>query len=346
MATHLTGGARLNVGLTGLGRLGRIYARDLSGRVQKARLTAVGDSDAALAERIAAEFDVPRWHGDPQGVIDDPSVDAIVIVTPTVTHRDIVVAALHRGKPVFCEKPPALSIAEVAEMKLAIDTTGAFFQMGFMRRFDPGYAAAHQQVLQGRIGRPVVFKSTSRDPFPPSLSYADPNSSGGLFVDMGIHDFDLARWFMGEVASVHAIGGVLQCPELGAMGDVDNGVVSLTFADGRLGAIDLSRKSDYGYDIRTEILGTNGAVQVGYLRETPVLTLVNAGVSHDVVPYFMERFERSYVAQLQNFVDNVLDGRPAPVTIDDGMEALRISLAARTAWQTGQTVRIADVVAA
>jgi scyllo-inositol 2-dehydrogenase (NAD+) len=338
-----TRGARLNVGLIGLGRLGRIYARDLSGRVPRARLAAVADRDAGLAERIADDFDVPRWYGDPRAVIDDPSVDAVVIVTPTNTHRDLVVAALERGKPVFCEKPPALSIAEVTDMKRAIVGTGGFFQMGFMRRFDPGYAAAYDQIQQGRIGRPVVFKSSSRDPFLPSLEYADPRSSGGLFVDMGIHDFDLARWLVDEVASVHALGAVLQCPELRPLGDIDNGIVSLTFADGRLGVVDLSRKGVYGYDIRTEILGTEGAVQVGYLRETPLLVLGKEGVSHDVVPYFMERFERSYVAQLANFAANVVDGSAPPVTIDDGLEALRISLAATMACQSGRTVHLSEI---
>lgn len=335
--------ARLQVGLIGLGRLGRVYARDLATRVPQACLAAVADRDEAVAERIAGEFDVPRWYGDPHAAIDDPSVEAVVIVTPTDTHRDLTVAALERGKPVFCEKPPALSIGELADMKQAIGRTAGFFQMGFMRRFDAGYAAAHTQIQQGRIGRPVVFKSSSRDPFPPSVEYADPRHSGGLFVDMGIHDFDLARWLIGDVATVQAIGGVLQCPELGAVGDVDNAIVSLTFGDGRLGVVDLSRKSGYGYDIRTEILGTEGALQVGYLRETPLVLLVKEGVSHDVVPYFMERFERSYTAQLGNFAGNVVAGRTPPVTIDDGIEALRIGLAATKAWQTGRAVRLAEM---
>jgi scyllo-inositol 2-dehydrogenase (NAD+) len=343
MADGDTRGARLKVGLIGLGRLGRIYARDLSGRVPRARLAAVADRDAGLAERIANEFDVPRWYGEPRAVIDDPSVEAVVIVTPTHTHRDLVVAALERGKPVFCEKPPALSIADVTEMKRAVVRTGGFFQMGFMRRFDPGYAAAHEQIRLGRIGRPVLFKSSSRDPFLPSLEYADPRSSGGMFVDMGIHDFDLARWLIGDVASVQAIGGVLQCPELRALGDIDNGIVSLTFADGRLGVVDLSRKGVYGYDIRTEVLGTDGALQVGYLRETPLLVLAKEGVSHDVVPYFMQRFERSYIAQLENFAGNVLAGYTPPVTIDDGMEALRVSLAATMAWQSGRSVHLSEM---
>src|SRR5205814_5913659 len=159
----------------------------------------------------------------------------VVIVSPTHTHRALVVAALGAGRPTFCEKPPALSLGEAVEMQHAAARTGTFFQMGFMRRFDPGYAAARRHVDEGRIGRPVVFKSTSRDPFPPSLEYANPKSSGGILIDMGIHDFDLARWFMGEVGSVYASAATLAYPELATVGDRDNAIATLTFADGRLG---------------------------------------------------------------------------------------------------------------
>jgi predicted dehydrogenase len=187
--------------LIGLGRLGRVYARDLASRIPETRLAAVADTNAAAAEAVAAEWDVPAWHASAEALIDDKSVDAVVIVSPTHTHRDVVIQAAERRKPTFCEKPLALSLAECREMQAAVERSGTFFQMGFMRRFDPGYAAAKRQVDEGRIGTPVVFKSTSRDPYPPSLEYANPASSGGILVDMGIHDFDLARWFMGDVAS-------------------------------------------------------------------------------------------------------------------------------------------------
>jgi predicted dehydrogenase len=203
---------RLNVGLIGLGRLGRVYARDLAGRIPEARLAAVADPAGTVAEDVAAEFDVPRAYSDPLALIDDSGVDAIVIVTPTHIHREQVIAAATRRKPTFCEKPPALSLAEVAEMKAAIERSGMFFQMGFMRRFDVGYAAAKKHIAEGRIGMPLVFKATSRDPFRPSLEYANPKSSGGMLIDMGIHDFDLARWFMGEVRTVAAIGATIAYP--------------------------------------------------------------------------------------------------------------------------------------
>jgi scyllo-inositol 2-dehydrogenase (NAD+) len=334
---------RLNVGLISLGRLGRVYARDLSGRIPETRLVAVADPVATLAQEVAAEFDVPKHYTDPAALIDDRAVDAVVIVSPTHTHRELVVAAASRRKPTFCEKPPALALDEVATMQAAIADAGMFFQMGFMRRFDAGYAAAKAQIEQGRIGAPLVFKATSRDPFRPSLEYANPKSSGGMLIDMGIHDFDLARWFMGEVRTVSAIGGTIAYPELASVGDIDNAVASLTFSSGKLGVVDLSRSGIYGYDIATEILGSEGTVRIGYLRETPVMLLTKNSVAHDTVPYFMERFRDAYTNQLQNFARNVLEERPAPITIEDGMEALRIGVAATRAYERGTSVAVADV---
>ena len=334
---------RLAVGLIGVGRLGRVYARDLAGRIAETRLVAVADPVGTLAQEVAAEFDVPRHYTDPQALIDDAAVEAIVIVSPTDTHRQLVVAAAQRGKPTFCEKPPALSLDEIAAMKGAIAKSGIFFQMGFMRRFDSGYAAAKKQIEGGRIGTPLVFKSTSRDPFRPSLEYANPKSSGGMLIDMGIHDFDLARWFMGDVKTVATIGATIAYPELMTVGDIDNAVASLTFTSGKIGVVDLSRSGIYGYDIATEILGLEGTLKIGYLRETPVMVLTKNSVTHDTVPYFMERFRDAYTTQLQNFAQNVLQDRPAPITIDDGLEALRIGVAATRAHETQKPVMVADI---
>jgi scyllo-inositol 2-dehydrogenase (NAD+) len=336
--------ARLNVGLVGLGRLGRVYARDLAGRIPETRLVAVADPAGTVAKEVAEEFDAPRSYTDPLALIDDPGVDAIVIVTPTHIHREQVIAAAARKKPTFCEKPPALSLEEVAAMKRAVEESGMFFQMGFMRRFDAGYAAAKKQIDAGRIGMPLVFKATSRDPFRPSLEYANPKSSGGMLIDMGIHDFDLARWFMGDVREVAAIGATIAYPELETVGDIDNAIASLTFTSGKLGVVDLTRSGIYGYDISTEILGLEGTIRIGYLRETPIMVMTKAnGVSHDTVPYFMERFRDAYTNQLQNFAQNVLQQRPAPITIDDGMEALRVGVAATRARESGKTVMVSDV---
>jgi predicted dehydrogenase len=305
-------------------------------------LVAVADIAAGIAERIAAEHNVPRWYADPLDLLADPHVDAVAIVTPTRTHRSLAIASLEMGKPTFCEKPPALSLDDAVAMRDAAVRAGVPLHVGFMRRFDTGYAAAKRYVQEGRIGRVVVFKSSSRDPYPPSIEYARPASSGGLLVDMGIHDFDLAHWFMGPVASVHAVGGTLAYPELGAVGDIDNAVVSLQFASGTLGVVDLSRNGVYGYDIATDLLGTAGTLRIGYLRETPLLRLTAEGVTHDTVPYFMQRFDAAYVAQLRDFAQAVLDGRTPSVTIEDGIAALEICLAATESRESGRPVTIAD----
>ena len=333
---------KLTVGLIGCGRLGRIYARDLSSRIAETRLAAIADSNPDVARDAAAEFGT-RAVADAGDLFHDPSIDAVVIVSPTHTHKDLVIAAAAARKPAFCEKPLALSLEDCEQMQSAVERGGSFFQMGFMRRFDPGYVAAKRHLDEGRIGRAVVFKSTSRDPYPPSLEYANPASSGGMLVDMGIHDFDLARWFMGDVASISAVGGVLAYPELASVGDIDNAIATLTFVDGRLGVIDLSRNGVYGYDISTELLGTEGTLRIGYLRETPVLTMTRNHVAHDTVPYFMERFERAYTAQLQDFASNVIGGKAPAVTIQDGIEALRIALAATEAQRTGTQIEVRPV---
>ena len=341
--TTATGKGKLAIGLLGAGRLGRVYARDLASRIAETKLVAIADPLESLAKEVAAEFDVPKHYADPFALIDDPAVDALVIVSPTDTHRALVLAAAAKKKPTFCEKPPSIALNFAGEMREAILKSGMFFQMGFMRRFDAGYASAKKQIEEGRIGMPLVFKATSRDPFRPSLEYANPKSSGGMLLDMGIHDFDLARWFMGEVKSVATIGATIAYPELATVGDIDNAITSLVFTSGKLGVVDLTRSGIYGYDISTEILGLEGTVKIGYLRETPVTLLTKNSVAHDTVPYFMERFRDAYTTQLQNFAQNVKQGRPAPITIDDGIEALRIGVAATRAHETGASVVVSTI---
>jgi scyllo-inositol 2-dehydrogenase (NAD+) len=343
--THTTTSRRprLKIGLVGLGRLGKVYARDLSTRLPETTLVAIADRDRPLAEQIGRDFDVPHIHATAEELIANPEVEAVVVVSPTHTHREVVVASMKARKPTFCEKPLALTLDECRAIERAVSESGAFFQMGFMRRFDPGYAAAKQRIVAGAIGRPVVFKSTSRDPFPPSIEYANPASSGGILVDMGIHDIDLARWFMGEVDTVSAVGATLVYPELATVGDFDNAIATLIFADGRLGVLDLTRNGIYGYDISTELLGSGGTIRIGYLRETAILEMTKNSVAHDTVPYFMERFERAYALQLQNFAQNVLNGWEPSITIRDGTEALRVALAATASCKGGRPVKVSSI---
>jgi len=331
---------KLGIGVIGLGRLGSSYTKYFTGRIAGAHLVAVSDVDEATAASLAAELGVSKRYGRYQDLIADKDVEGVVIVSPTSTHREIVLEAAKRGKAIFCEKPLSISLDAAREMLRVIEETGVFFQMGFMRRFDKGYVAAKRKIEEGVIGTPVVFKSSSRDPFRPSLEYLDPAHSGGLFIDCGIHDLDLARWFMGEIASVYSIGGTLAYPEMKKIGDIDNAVTSLYFVSGALGVIDLSRNGVYGYDIRTEILGTEGTIKIGYLRETPILVMTKDGITHDTVPYFTERFEQAYITQLQDFVENVLQGKPPAVSCADGVAALQASAAATLSFKENRPVKI------
>ncbi len=332
--------ARLNVGVIGLGRLGRVYATDLAHRVPNARLVAVADKQAQLAQSLAAELSVPKWYASHQDILGDKEIDAIAVITSTSTHHDVVIDAAKSGKAIFCEKPISLSLEKAEEMVQATQAGGAFFQMGCQRRFDAGYRAAKEKVAAGVIGTPVLLTSTSRDPFAPPLDFCDPKVSGGLIADMGIHDFDVARMFMGEVKRVHAIGGTLAYPEMKTVGDIDNAIINMVFESGTLGVVQLSRNAVFGYDIRAEIWGTKGSLQVGYFQQTPILVMTEGGITHDVVPHFMQRFEKAYLAQMQDFVDSVLCGGEPSVTGADAIAALRISLAAQRSYSEARPIEV------
>lgn len=332
--------SKINVGLVGLGRMGQAYARYLASRVPGATLYAVSDVRADVAESTRAETGAAKAYANYRDLLADKNVDAVVVMTPTKLHKDVVVDAVRAGKAVFCEKPLSLALDDAAEMKSAVDKSGVFFQLGFMRRFDPAYAAAKKQIDAGAIGKPCVFKSTSKDKERPPLDYLKPENSGGLFIDMGIHDIDLARWYMGDVKSIYSVGGVLAYPEMKGIGDVDNAIANMTFANGCIGMISLSRNGVYGYGIYTEIVGTEGTIQIGYDRETHVLIMKKDVISHDTIPGFYERFENAYILQLQDFIQNLIHKRKPPITCDDGIAAQKIALAATKSLHEDRVVAV------
>ncbi len=333
----------VQVGLVGLGRLGRIYADYLAGTIHETSLVAMADPDPEALDFVANRWPDASCYGEAEALLEDPAVEAVVVVSPTNTHRRVAQAALSAGKPVLCEKPLALTLEDSTAVRDLVEKSGTLFQMGFMRRFDPGYAAAKARIEEGTAGRVVMFKSSSRDPYRPSMGYLHPASSGGIFVDMGIHDFDLALWFMGPVRRVFSTGGVLVYPEIGEIGDIDNAVVSLQFDSGAIGQVDLSRNGVYGYDISTELLGTEGTIRIGYLRETPIRILTRNSVAHDTVPYFPQRFADAYKLQLRDFALNVIHGRTPSLLVEDGVEAFRVALAARRSYQSGTSVEVDEI---
>ena len=335
----------LKVGLIGTGRLGRMYGQYLARRVPGVALAAVADRKAELAQAFAGELGVEKWYANHQDLLEDREIEAVAVVTSTSTHKEVVMDAARAGKAIFCEKPISLTLADAREMIATVEAAGVFFQMAFQRRFDAGYLAAKRKLESGAIGEPVLFSSISRDPYPPPISFCDPKVSGGLIADMGVHDFDAARMYMGEVKRVHAIGGTLAYPEMKTVGDIDNAVIDLVFRNGTLGVVQLSRNAAFGYDIRGEIWGTKGSIQIGYYRQTPILMMTPEGVTHDAVPYFMERFENAYLAQIQDFAEHVRQGLAPSVSGEDAVKALRISLAANLSMREGRPVDVDEMQA-
>jgi len=333
---------RINVGVIGVGRLGKMYAEFLAYRVPQATLIAVADLIPERASTIADKYELSKWYTSHLDLIADNDVDAFIITATTINHREIILDVAKIGKPIFCEKPLTLSLEEAREVEREIAKSGVFFQMGFQRRFDKGFATAKKKIDEGVIGKPVMFRGSSRDPYRPSLEYLAPENSGGQIIDMAIHDIDIARWYMGDIKTTYAIGGILAYPEIEEVGDTDNAIIAMTFESGALGEIDISRNGIYGYDIRAEVLGTNGTLKIGYLRETPILVMNEKGVTHDVVPYFPERFCDAYVEQLNNFLDNILENREPSIKIEDGIIALQVAAAANLSLQENRIVQVKE----
>jgi len=334
--------AKLPIGIIGLGRMGQVYARHLAA-MPEAEIVAVSDIAADHLEKFAAEIGAKRWSTDYHSVIEDREVKAVFVVSPTSTHAEIVTAAASSGKAIFCEKPIALTLGETDRIIATLEKTGAMLQVGFMRRFDAGYVKARQQIEAGVIGNPTTFKAIGRDPFCPDLNYARPEVSGGLILDMAIHDFDLARWLMGtEVRRVYTEGGVLAFPELETVGDIDNAVVNILFENGAIGNVEVSRNALYGYDIRTEVLGSEGGLNIGRYRETPLLTMTRQGIHHDMVPYLHERFGQAYLNQTRDFIQRVIDDREPAVDVYDARATLVIGLAATRSYHQARPVELSE----
>lgn len=333
----------IRIGLIGAGRMGKVFAHTLAFSVAEADLVAVADIDPKTCTEVAAQFGARRHYTDYHELLRSDDIDAVVVVTPTATHVEVIKAAAAAGKHIFSEKPLAQTLPQCDEAIEAVQAAGVKFQLGFMRRFDPAYVMAKQKIESGIIGKPVMFRSTGRDPRRTSLEFARRENSGGMIMDMGVHDFDLARWLMGsEVVRVHSEGGCLVYPELQEVGDIDNAMTSLKFENGAIGNIDLSRNAVYGYDIRTEVLGSEGGLLIGKLQQTSTLVMTRAGVTHDTIPYFMERFGEAYANEIRDFIACLLEDRQPSVTALDGRKATAIGVAATMSLDLGRPVRISE----
>ena len=334
----------LNIGLIGAGRMGSTLAHHLAFSVESANLLAIADLSEANARKVAAQCNVSDIYTNYHHLLGREDLDAVVVVTSTNTHVEVIKAAAQYGKHIFTEKPLSLTLDQCDEAITAVESAGVKLMVGFMRRFDPTYVEAKKRIDAGIIGNPVMIKLVGRDPWRTSLEFARRENSGGMIADMGVHEFDLARWLMGsEVVSASSAGGCLVFPELKTVGDIDNALVNLQFASGAIGNVDLSRNAIYGYDIRTEVIGSEGSLFIGGLQQTMVWTLTKNQITHDTVPGFMERFGAAYAAEIRAFVDCILEDKPIQVSGVEARAATAIAIAATRSLDEARPVGLDEI---
>lgn len=330
----------ITMGIIGAGRIGKLHADNLLNRVEGVRLKTI--TDPFLDEAWAAPRSISVTGNDHRMILDDPEIDAVLIGSPSPQHAPQMIECAQAGKHIFCEKPIALDPEVIRNALAEVEKTGVKLQVGFNRRFDPSFAAVQQQVASGALGAPHVIRITSRDPLPPSAEYAA--SSGGLFLDMTIHDFDMARFLSGsEVTEVYARGAVLVDPEIGKAGDIDTALISLKFANGALGIIENSRKAVYGYDQRIEVFGSKGTALADNNTPTSMVVMNESGTVRDKPLYFfLQRYQTAFVAEMQAFVNAVRNDTPTPVSGNDGLAPVLIALAANESLQGNRPVAVAQ----
>jgi myo-inositol 2-dehydrogenase / D-chiro-inositol 1-dehydrogenase len=321
----------------GAGRIGAIHAENIA-RHPGTGLRAIVDVDRAAAERLASRYGAAV--GTKASVLADPAIEAVVIASSTNTHADLVEAAARAGKAVFCEKPLDLDRRRAEASLAVVAECGVPLMVGFNRRFDPHFARLEHQLRDGRIGRVELLSITSRDPGPPPLAYV--RVSGGLFRDMMIHDFDMARWLLGEEpVEVFAAASVLVDPAIGEAGDVDTAIVTLRTGSGALCQISNSRRAVYGYDQRVEVLGSKGALWADNVALSTVAFAGAEGIVGDKpLPFFLERYAEAYRRELDHFVDALTRGTPPLPGGSDGVKALALADAALQSLQTRRTIAL------
>jgi myo-inositol 2-dehydrogenase/D-chiro-inositol 1-dehydrogenase len=333
----------IRVAVVGVGRIGRLHAENIAYRIPQATLVAVSDIRVEAAEDVAAELGVPAAYQDHRHILEDKSVEAVLICSSTDTHARIIEDCAQAGKHIFCEKPIALDLYRIDRALEAVDRAGVKLQIGFNRRFDPDFRRVRELVAAGKIGKPHILRITSRDPQPPPIDYI--KVSGGIFLDMTIHDFDMARFLIdSEVEQVYVAGGVMVDPEIGKAGDIDTAITTLHFANGVLGTIDNSRQAVYGYDQRVEVFGSKGMVAIS--NSTPdTAVLSDADGVHGTLPlfFFIERYTEAYVAEVTAFVECVVNDTPPPVTGVDGRIPVVMGYAATKSYAEKRPVRLREV---
>ncbi|MBR1810889.1 MAG: inositol 2-dehydrogenase [Clostridia bacterium] len=335
----------INIGIIGAGRIGKVHLESISYRVKDATVKAVADPFMNDETRAFVEgFGVKEIYDDYHKILEDPAIDAVLVCSSTDTHSSISVEAINAGKHVFCEKPVDHSIEKINAVKKALEGKNLKFQVGFNRRFDHNFAAVRAAVENGSIGETHIVKITSRDPEPPNPAYI--KVSGGIFLDMTIHDFDMVRFLSGsEVEEIYVNSAVLVDPAIGEQGDVDTAIITMKLANGALAVIDNSRKAAYGYDQRAEVFGSKGMVATANdTLSTAVLSNADGITGEKPLYFFLERYMESFATEMRDFVDAVVNDKPVKVGIEAGLQSVLIGLAARKSVEEHRAVKLSELL--
>jgi myo-inositol 2-dehydrogenase / D-chiro-inositol 1-dehydrogenase len=336
----------IKIGQVGLGRNGRMHAENILCKVRNAELAAVCSVVESELEYAKSEFGVEKLYKNYNEMIKNKDLDAVVISSPTSLHCSQIIKALEAGLHVFCEKPLGMKLEEcITVQKKIIKHSEKVFMIGFMRRFDDSYLYAKEKIKSGEIGKPFIVRAYGLDPMcliDSFVNYLKASGSGGLFADMGIHDIDIARWFLGaEVESVYAVGGCYVVPEIGKYGDIDNGIATLKFKNGSIAVIYPGRTCAHGYQVETEIIGTKGSLRVASIPEKNLTAIYDSnGIVRECSMSFRERFAKAFVNELQEFVSCIIENRRPDVGAVDGVESIKVANACKESLIKGEKVTL------
>ncbi|MBC8527892.1 inositol 2-dehydrogenase [Christensenellaceae bacterium NSJ-44] len=334
----------VKVGIIGAGRIGKVHLQSICNYVRNATVKTVADPYMnEETEGFIRSFGVENVTKDYHEILNDPEIDAVLVCSSTDTHAPISIEAIAAGKHVFCEKPVDHDIEKIKQVMKALEGKKIKFQVGFNRRFDHNFEAIRAAVKEGRIGQPHIIKITSRDPEPPSADYVA--HSGGMFLDMTIHDFDMARYLVGsDVEEVYVQSAVLVDPAIGEAGDVDTAIITLKMANGALCVIDNSRRAAYGYDQRAEVFGSEGMIATANdANSTAVLSNAQGVTGEKPLYFFLERYMQSFAKEMACFIDAVEQDAETPVDVIDGLQAVRIGVAAKKSVDEKRPVALSEI---
>lgn len=334
---------KLNVGIIGAGRIGQVHTMSIINRLPQVRIKGITDVDMERAQSWAEQAGIPKVYKNYQELITDPEITAVFICSSTDTHADIAMEAAKAGKHIFCEKPVDMSLERVKEVIACAQKAGVKLQVGFNRRFDHNFQQVKKLIGSETIGDLHILKITSRDPSPPPIEYV--KVSGGIFIDMTAHDFDMARFLAGsEAEEVYVASACLVDPAIGEAGDVDTALVTIRFQNGALCSIDNSRKAVYGYDQRVEAFGSKGKIEIANDPPSTAVWSTEEGVfSEKPLYFFLERYMASYAEEIRQFTDAIIKGTDIPVTGEDALQALKLGIAAQISAKEGRVVKLSEI---